>query len=155
MSYGFQTPCYQCLLKNKCDDGINIQKGINEAHQSGDKHKGGGMVVVMCSNMVSSYRIRDIDFINPNFDIKLDVKLHEPVQNPIPMSVKELPVQSVTDEQNEALNKLDEAAEVLSNSDNPEIKEVGEALSAAVVDIKDQHNDSCQEAADEAREQHI
>lgn len=52
MSWGRMDPCWNCGLKYDCRDAENIQAGIDKAHQDTDGHKGGGNVVLMCTNRV-------------------------------------------------------------------------------------------------------
>lgn len=54
MSYGLQTPCYNCVKRDEgCKDAQHIQEGINMAHQDQEGHKGSGMVMITCGKCVA------------------------------------------------------------------------------------------------------
>lgn len=49
MSWGIQTPCWNCAKSQDCNDAKHVQDGINAAHLDMDGHKGSGMVVMSCA----------------------------------------------------------------------------------------------------------
>ena len=51
MSYGFNNPCYDCILRIQgCTDEQNIKDGIQKCWNNLETHKGSGTVILHCGH---------------------------------------------------------------------------------------------------------
>ncbi len=52
MSYGFESPCFNCEKLDKCTDHVKVVKAINDIHtehlSSEQGHMGAGSIILFC-----------------------------------------------------------------------------------------------------------
>lgn len=51
MSYGVDTPCYNCKKKDECTDEKKLRNALNDIYDEPETHQGAGMILMSCINL--------------------------------------------------------------------------------------------------------